>query len=291
MYFSRRQKQFALGCSLVGPLVFGLFHFELYLEEGWARNTLFVNAAGRGDTKAVRAFLDEGTRPDARNFHSRSALQHAASSGYGETVQLLLQRGADPNSALRDAASGKHNEIAEMLIAYGAKVKGKAGALSLGSAVKSGDPATVLLLLQNGADPNACDEYETLPLQYAAQNGSWEIFQTLIERDADIRGRDRYGKTVLMSAASSDKADSVRISRYLIQHGLDVNAKDNDGRTALIYSVYFYRDNPPNTMMAQLDLLLQSGANRHIQDKDGRTALSYATEFRNAKAKARLRKA
>ncbi len=40
--------------------------------------------------------------------------------------------------------------------------------------------------------------------------------------------------------------------------------------------------------MAQLDLLLQSGADKNVQDKYGRTALSYATEFRDAKAKARL---
>lgn len=41
-------------------------------------------------------------------------------------------------------------------------------------------------------------------------------------------------------------------------------------------------------VMAQLDLLLQSGADKNVQDKYGRTALSYATEFRDAKAKARL---
>ena len=60
--------------------------------------------------------------------------------------------------------------------------------------------------------------------------------------------------------------------------------------TALIYAVYFHREEASDSELATLDILLKSGADISAKDIYGRTALHYATAFRNAEAKARLRR-
>jgi ankyrin repeat protein len=54
-----------------------------------------VEAAGQGQTGAVRLMLDAGFPPDARGADGAAALHAAAYSGSASTVRLLLDRGAD----------------------------------------------------------------------------------------------------------------------------------------------------------------------------------------------------
>lgn len=85
-------------------------------------------AAAKGDTDAVKALLDKGTRVDARDQEGGTALGHAVWFGHLETVRLLIDRGADVNARKRDGATpvqlaswSNHPEIAEMLTKAGAR--------------------------------------------------------------------------------------------------------------------------------------------------------------------------
>lgn len=57
----------------------------------------------------------------------------------------------------------------------------------------------------------------------------------LIEKGADVNAKDNDGKTPLMFASAFDNS---RVVKLLIGKGADVNAKDNGGWSALIYAAY-----------------------------------------------------
>ncbi|WP_127124584.1 ankyrin repeat domain-containing protein [Pseudoflavitalea rhizosphaerae] len=92
-------------------------------------------AAKFGDAGRVRELLDADPSlvkklPDYVSYYSGYALRNAAGAGHLATVQLLLERGADPNfpeldiaprgGALHAAIGGHHRLIAQLLLEHGA---------------------------------------------------------------------------------------------------------------------------------------------------------------------------
>ena len=71
----------------------------------------------------------------------------------------------------------------------------------------------------------------------AAKNGEIERVQALLNAGADVNAKDNDGKTVLMWAldilGTNYANDTVKA---LLAADADVNAKDNDGRTALMWA-------------------------------------------------------
>lgn len=86
-------------------------------------------AAAKGDTKTVKDLLDKGVNVNTRDSDSgTSALGHAVYGGHADTVQLLIERGADVNaktneghSVLAFATMRNHKDLAEILRKAGAK--------------------------------------------------------------------------------------------------------------------------------------------------------------------------
>ncbi len=88
----------------------------------------------------------------------------------------------------------------------------------------------------------------------------------LLKQGADVNARDEDGKTVLMYACDYGLID---IARMLLEYGANVNAKDKYGGTALMEGCY---DNEIDIVR----LLLEYGANVNAKDKYGVTALMHA---------------
>lgn len=59
-------------------------------------NTPLSEAANGGDPKTVQLFLDKGADPNSKGQFKRTPLYRAAFAGHLEAVQVLLQNGADP---------------------------------------------------------------------------------------------------------------------------------------------------------------------------------------------------
>ena len=73
---------------------------------------------------------------------------------------------------------------------------------------------------------------------------------------------------VIASCKDSDEAKLKKI-KYLVYLGADVNAKDEDGRTALMLAL-------KNGQLDAVKYLIKQGANLEAKDKDGKTALMKA---------------
>lgn len=142
----------------------------------------------------------------SRRRQHNKALEAAVSLNDAAAVERLLDDGADVN-----ANTGEHNETALIL------------------AAQSSDAPLVRLLLDRGAEIEARDNYRRTAL-FCAPVPS-ETFDTLLAQGADLHVRDEAGRTKLISIIPS--APSPEAVRELINRGIDVDARDDGGETAL----------------------------------------------------------
>lgn len=54
-----------------------------------------------------------------------------------------------------------------------------------------------IMLLENGADPDATDHFESTPLHRAAAKGNLKMVQILLQHNASVNIRDSEGNTPL----------------------------------------------------------------------------------------------
>lgn len=105
---------------------------------------------------------------------------------------------------------------------------------------------------------------------FAAFNGHTAVVRFLEEKGAEVDTRDINGRTALMYASSGPYLDTVAL---LLSKGSDVNVQGTlEGFTALMTAA----------AEGQVEIvrhLLDHGADRNLEDKDGDTALSFARQF------------
>ena len=97
-------------------------------------------------------------------------------------------------------------------------------------AVKTGDGATALTLLNKRADPNAAEPDGTSPLHWAVRNNDTALVERLIRAGADVKAANRYGVSAMALACESGSA---AIVEKLIAAGVSPNATGPYGETAL----------------------------------------------------------
>jgi ankyrin repeat protein len=207
--------------------------------------TPLMAALDRGDAAKARELIAAGANVNAADQHGWTALMRAAAGGDTATVRALLAAGADAN------ARNKEGETALF------------GAAFLGRLLAASE------LVRHGADVNSTSKLGATPLMEAIQAcappvdfqsrrgstapvvGRASLSEFLIARGADVNQRG-MGETPLHLAARNGCADVVQI---LIKAGADVNATDDEGRTALAIA-----DASSHTQVERL--LKQAGAHR-----------------------------
>ena len=136
-------------------------------------------AAATGQTARVRELL--AGNPNLVNLYAADGfhpLGLAAFFGNKETVEALLQAGADVNqqsresmkvSALHSSAAAHRPDIAALLLDKGANpnLRGQAGLTVFHEAAATGQIDLAEMLLQHGGDVNATDNSGKTPLAYA----------------------------------------------------------------------------------------------------------------------------
>jgi ankyrin repeat protein len=132
----------------------------------------------------------------------------------------------------------------------------------------------VKLLVEKGADVNMISR-DRRPLGYASFSDDFECTKLLIENGANINGKDINGKTALMYALSKGQFVNEEIIHYLLNNGANIEQKDDFGWTALFYSIEF---GDPYKI---IELLLKNNAILTVVSKIGNTPLQIACKRRN----------
>lgn len=118
------------------------------------------------------------------------------------------------------------------------------------------------LLLNNGAKVNIKNKEGKSALFKSINHGSFKAVKILLKYGANIKDKDYNGMTLLHEICYSYYSD-VTVIQFLIDNGLDVNAKVKKGEfkgwTALdfIYENEYFKDKKED-----LKLLLKHGAKR-----------------------------
>ena len=189
--------------------------------------TVLVTAASRGEKDSVQLLLDHGADVDKADGDGHTALITAAWEGREETVRLLIDKGAKVNIHDTD------------------------GETALFSAAHKGHTAIVRMLLEHGADKNAINSGQRTTLYHMVEKAVFEdasnenaveddvikgIVQLLLDHGADANIAS-YGDTALFLAAC---AGHTAIVQMLLHHCTDVPKRDalfaaaGEGHTSIV---------------------------------------------------------
>ena len=244
----------------------------------------FLYICGWGTLEEVKAALNEGANPNAKDIECITALMKAANyNDDARIITALLEAGADirARSIYRmtalDWADGLRKRDEKLAVL-------KSAILAMNEIdddiftvlCRYADSQEIISALRKGADVNARDIYGQSVLMDASRDEKrlW-LAELMLREGADVNLRDNDGQTALMYSAYACK--SPVMIHVLVDAGADVNARDNDGATALMISA---KHNAPGIMAEILD----AGAEINAKDNKRRTAIFYAAENESAES-------
>ncbi|NKB72074.1 MAG: sigma-70 family RNA polymerase sigma factor [Candidatus Latescibacteria bacterium] len=232
-------------------------------------------AAKIGDSERVRHLLEENaslanTVPAYSTYYTGFPLRNA-SAGHIETVKVLLEYGADPNTpepgiapqggALHSAAGNGQLEIARLLLEKGADPNADVESSGNCMSIAGGNTAMIRLLASYGGTfpewqdlgevpaPALKEVYgEALPLRYYVYTGDIETLSSRIDQEPDLVGE------ILQTALGRQEGVNGDIVRLCLER--DPNA------AKIVHSfglIYLLRRIDEDELLDIFRLLLQCG--------------------------------
>jgi len=248
--------------------------------------TPLVLAARQGDLESARILLDAGADVNQVTQYRWTPLLTATQNRYYRLASFLLDHGADANIANkggwtplylatdnRNIEGGDypvrqpdtdHLEFITKLLDHGANVNARAM-----DSTETRTIFTMQWLYEDGATP----------FLRAAQSGDITLMRLLLARGADPKIPTTNNVTALAVAAGIgwvegvtyewSEADNVEAVKMCLDLGMDVNARDGDGRTALHGAAHKGRN-------AVVHLLVDHGAKLDAKDNGSRDTVNGA---------------
>ena len=231
----------------------------------------------------VKVLKSLGADFNKRNNDGKTALLNSINHYDTESAlrfaSILLKNKADANAVDKDgntllhlAASSYSDRKADFvafMVKNGADVNkvNKKKQTALHIALDNDNPKTVQLLLEAGAVPDAPG---TKSLLFNTKV-DLKMYKKFIEKSSDLNAKNDKGQTPIMAALEYVKY-TPKLADYaqaLLEKGIDVNATDKKGNSALSYAC-----KAGNFAVAKS--LIEKGANVNIADSEGNTLLIQA---------------
>ncbi len=224
---------------------------ELSAEQ---KSELFFKYALEGNKKMLKAIYTADGEPlniNAKDRDNNNALMFAIKSGDRDTVEYLLSIGIETDYINTIGFSPMH------------------------LAVRKNNLNLVALLVDNNADINIQDKLGRTPIFDAVCENNGKMINALAINGISVDTTDNHGTTPLMIAVEDQSRQESFIA--LINLGADVNAKDNNGKNALIRAI----EHDNNAMM---DMLFKSGIDIDATDRNFMTAVHHCAKMGNREA-------
>jgi ankyrin repeat protein len=196
-------------------------------------------------------------------------LYYAIANNWYDYAAKFIKEGADVNHyqmgsfPLLSAVTSGNIDIVKLLVENGANINLTAvnGSNSLLQSVIMNNTDMVKYLVSKGVKINIGGSERDIPLIVAIKNQNFDIVKVLVDGGADINWGNNspplyYAIKIIYRRGTTD------ILKYLLEHGVDVNAKNIYGESALTMVAHFSHNMP------LVKLLLEYGANwRDIRNK------------------------
>lgn len=250
-------------------------------------DTVLIRSISHKTPKAViELMLNYGSDPNGKDGEGTSPMSKAISIQRLDLAQMLLDRGADPNLPGPKHPlwpSCYHTGFLKLILSRGADPALAPGIMEFATSINNAE--SVRTLLDAGVDPNAKKDGVYTPLCSAIRDDRAEIVSLLLARGADpnlpssqypcfkcVAHRRAYLLPQVVSAGGDpneprgivEKAvqhNNMEALVYLLDHGVDVNAKSAEGHTPLTTAIREDRAD-------MVDLLLARGADPAVRGQD-----------------------
>ncbi|MDG5470968.1 ankyrin repeat domain-containing protein [Jeotgalibacillus sp. ET6] len=266
----------------------GIRYMQVQNFKGESEPSVFFESIYDKDKEKVKALLDSGMSPNAKNEMDQTALEVSIEINAVEIARMLLNEGADVEphfsrtalQAMVDPALGEENSLNDSMFELLKDMaqeepeivlfQAENGENLLFEAIRNQHKPTILWLLEKGVDPHAINDHgETTfhaAVKYPADQTGFYFESAQYTRgtaNADM-------ETPLSLAVKSGQPGWV----LLLKNVEDINKPNSMGWTPIMFAVDFGFE-------SIVEELIDSGADLSIVNQDGDTAATLARKWEN----------
>jgi ankyrin repeat protein len=218
-------------------------------------DTALMFAARVGDLASAKALVAGGANVNDADAWGVSAVTMAAHAGFDDLVEFLLEKSADPNaaaagfSALHAAIMRRDERMVRALLEFGANANAPVenwtptrrsshdfnfapelvGATPFWLAARFAQPKVMRLLVEYGADPLVVHRGD-----HVVESRGGTGFEHIDATTAVMAAIGMGGGTTWIPPERREREPlTLEAVKYAVECGVDVNAANTDGRTAL----------------------------------------------------------